>query len=417
MFDWIRSGVSAFAGWIKARAGRGSSGESMTLDQLVDFLNLGGVSSDKLSEATYFACLKILAENIGKLPFKVQRMTEKDGVIKEYKHPLYSVIGTRPNPYMTATHFWSTLEYNRNHHGNAYAWILWGGESITLWPLPSDNVNIWIDNKGVWGRQNAVWYVFTCTKTGERYKIANDSILHLKGSTSFDGILGKSVRDVLRSTIEGNLKGQAMLNSSYENGFTGKAVLHYTGGVSDPLEKVYVEKMEEYMSGKNQRIIPMPLGTSLTPVNMKLADNQFVELKKYSALQIAAAFGIKPSQINDYEKSSYASAEAQNLSFYVDTLLYILKQYEEETTYKLLPVAEQADGYYTKFNVSVILRADQKTQMESLRTAVAGGIYTPNEARKLLDKGSKEGGDELYANGNIIPLSMAGEQYKRGKAD
>lgn len=52
-------------------------------------------------------------------------------------------------------------------------------------------------------------------------------------------------------------------------------------------------------------------------------------MKKYSALQIASAFGIKPNQIGDYEKSSYASSEAQQLSFYVDTMLYILKQYEE----------------------------------------------------------------------------------------
>ena len=47
-------------------------------------------------------------------------------------------------------------------------------------------------------------------------------------------------------------------------------------------------------------------------------------------MQIASAFGIKPVQINDYSKSSYASSENQNLAFLVDTLLFILKQYEEE---------------------------------------------------------------------------------------
>ena len=37
-------------------------------------------------------------------------------------------------------------------------------------------------------------------------------------------------------------------------------------------------------------------------------DAQFDEVRKHTALQIAAAFGIKPHQINDMEKSSYASA-------------------------------------------------------------------------------------------------------------
>ncbi len=155
----------------------------------------------------------------------------------------------------------------------------------------------------------------------------------------------------------------------------------------------------------------MAFGTQLTPFSTKFADNEFLGLKKYSALQIAAAFGIKPNQINDYEKASYAAAEQQQLAFYVDTLLYILKQYEEEMTYKLLTAEEIASGYYFKFNVAVILRADQKTQIESLRNAVQGGIYTSNEARAFLDKEAKPGGDVLLVNGSMVPLTKAGAAY------
>ena len=76
------------------------------------------------------------------------------------------------------------------------------------------------------------------------------------------------------------------------------------------------------------KIIPVPLGMKLTPLDIKLSDSQFFELKKYTALQIAAAFGVKPNQINDYSKSSYANSELQQLSFYVDTELFVIKQYE-----------------------------------------------------------------------------------------
>ena len=397
--------------WFKSKM---TTQENMTIQQLVDFLNIHGVSKDKLSEATYFACLKILGESLGKLPFKLLRRTDKGGVVKAYEHPLYHVIGRRPNPYMAAAHFWSTIEYNRNHYGNAYVWIRVdeSGRCSSLWPLPYESVSIYVDDKGIWGQQNALWYVFTNPKTGVREKISHDSMLHFKGSTSFDGIWGMSVRDVLANMLEGSINAQAMLNKSYVNGFTGKAVLTYTGSLSEELEKVYVEKMGDFLAS-DAKTIPIPGGTTLTPLNVKLSDNQFLDIKKYSALQIASAFGVKPFHINDYEKSSYASAEAQNLTFYVDTLLYILKQYEEEVADKLLSKDELADGYYTKFNVSVILRADQKTQMESLRTAVGGSIYTPNEARAFLDKPSMPGGDALVANGNVMPLVMAGKQYER----
>ena len=163
-----------------------------------------------------------------------------------------------------------------------------------------------------------------------------------------------------------------------------------------------------------KNIIPIPLGATLTPLNIKFTDNQFLELKQYTALQIASAFGIKPYQIGDYTKSSYASAEAQQLSFYVDTLLYILKQYEEELTYKLLSAEERANGLHFKFNVSVILRADLKTQLDSLGNAVNNGLYTPNEARALLDLEAKPGGDKVLCNGASIPIELAGIQYQKG---
>ena len=176
--------------------------------------------------------------------------------------------------------------------------------------------------------------------------------------------------------------------------------------------------LERYMSGELreegiEHLIPLPVGATLTPLSMKLADSQFVDLRKYTAVQIASAFGIKPYQIGDYGKESYSSQSAQQLSFYVDTLLYIVRQYEQELTYKLLTDEERARGLFFKYNVASMLRADQATQIQTLSTGVSNFIYTPNEARALLDLESKPGGDELLGNGAAIPVGMAGAQYAR----
>ena len=392
------------------------SASTATFQQIVDFLGLGDVPADRLSEATYFACLKILSESMGKLPLKLLRKTEQGGVEKAYKHPLYRILAYRPNPYMTATHFWSTVEYNRNHYGNGYVWITGAGSETKLWTLPSPDVQVYIDDRGIFGTKNAVWYVYTSSKNGKLYKIPYDSMLHFKTSSSFDGITGRPVRDMLSETLVGNLKAQKMLNKLYDNGFTAKAVVQYTGSLNDELVKKYVKGIEDYATGKIddvKSIIPIPIGSTLTPLNVNLTDNQFLELKKYSALQIAAAFGIKPNQINDYEKSSYASSEAQQLAFYVDTLLYIIKQYEEEICNKLLSDEEIANGYYAKFNISVILRADSEKQTQSLKEAVQGSLRTPNEARAMLDLPARPGGDVLLCNGSMMPVQMAGQQYSR----
>lgn len=392
-----------------------SDRQTIELINLYKFLGIDPDQDERvLSEATYFACMKVLSEAIGKLPLKLLKYNEKNGVETARKHALYYLLHDRPNPYMTSTSFWSTVEFNRNHYGNAYVWIQGAGEKMKLWILPSSSVQVLYDDAKILADQPDLYYLYS--GGGRIYRFGSEEILHFKSSNTLDGIIGVSVQDQLKGTIGGGVKSQKMLNKMYSSGFTAKAVLNYTGSLSDANVQELVKMTEAYAKGELsnegvENIIPIPLGFNLTPLNVKLADNQFIEVKQYTALQIASAFGIKPYQIGDYTKSSYASAEAQQLSFYVDTLLYIIKQYEEEITYKLLSSDEIANGYHFKFNVSVILRADLATQIDTLSKGVAGFIYTPNEARAMLDLEAKEGGDKLLGNGASIPVELAGTQY------
>jgi HK97 family phage portal protein len=325
------------------------------------------------------------------------------------------MLNERPNRYMSASVFWAFMELCRNHFGNAYAYIdTSNGERPQLWPLNPEYVKVYYDDARRLDKAVDVYYQYS-TKEGA-IVYGSEEVLHFKSFNTLDGLVGISVREQLLNTIQGNVKAQALLNRMYDNGMTAKAVLQYTGGLNDENVKTLVENVNKYIteSGEvktSERLIPLPVGMSLTPLNLKLADSQFLEIKQYTALQIASAFGVKPYQVGDYTKSSYASAEAQQLSFLVDTLLYIVKHYEEEIAYKLLSDAEEKNGYHVKFNTAVLLRADLKTQIEALSTAVNSFLYTPNEAREFLDKPAVEGGDKLLGNGASIPVDFTGAQY------
>lgn len=385
--------------------------------QLAQWLGIDDVKEDALSEATYFACLKVLSEAVGKLPLKLLRHTKDGGIDSAQTHPLWYKLHDRPNPYQSASIFWSTVEYNRNHFGNAYVWIEGAGRNMRLWILPSTSVKVWYDDARLFSDIPDIYYLYS--GGSKMYRFGSEEILHFRGSNTFNGIVGISVQEQLKKMIGGGIKSQKLINDMYDSGFTSKAVLQYTGSLNDANVKAFVQGIEAYAKGKYKAegvtgIIPIPLGASLTPLNIKLADNQFLELRQYTALQIASAFGIKPYQIGDYTKSSYSSAEAQQLSFLVDTLLYILKQYEEELTYKLLTAEEIENGYYFKFNVDVMLRADFKTKIETLSKATNNFLMTPNEARLKLDLGRKPGGDRLLGNGASIPVEYTGSQYTNG---
>ena len=397
------------------RGKKASAGQTVTLNQLIDFLGIGDKKGKEMNEATYFACIRILSESVGKLPLKMQKKNPEEGISTAIDHPLYRMLRYRPNPYQSATDFWTAMEQAKHHDGNAIALIIGSGADITLWQLPWENIEIWWDDKRIFGEENSIWYLYKSPE-GKTYKLHNDQVIHLRSSITRDRIIGVPVREYLSSLINSSNKSQRMVEKLYENGMTAKAVLQYTGNLDDELEKKLVKKVQDYAEGKidtSRSIVPLPVGMKLEPLNIKLTDAQHAELQKISALRLAAAFGIRPQQINDLEKASYASAEAQQLAFYVDKLLFELKGNEEEISNKLLTNQDIASGYSAKFNVKAILRADAKTQMESLVSAVSNGIYTPNEAREELDRGKKEGGDQLIVNGNAIPLVMAGQQYNK----
>ena len=410
MKDRIKAGVMAFRGKSATTAD-----ESMTVEQLLQFLGVHHADGAALSEATYFACLKVLSEGIGKLPLQLQQVTPQQGVRIAREHRYHRMLTERPNRFMSASVFWSTMELCRNHYGNAYAWIdERNPKQPQLWPMHPDKVRVVYDNACRLADAPDVYYRYSGPK-GE-IVLGSEEVLHFKSHLTEDGLVGISVREQLASTIQGNIKAQKMVNKMYESGMTAKSVLEYTGNLDDKNVATLVKGIEAYAKGDMkasgiENTVPIPLGFKLTPLNLKLADSQFLEVKQYSALQIASAFGVKPYQVGDYTKSSYASAEAQQLSFLLDTLLFNVKQYEEEICWKLLLLDEEAAGYRAKFNTSVMLRSDPKTQIETLSLAVQSFLYTPNEAREELDKPAKEGGDQLLGNGASIPVQYAGAQY------
>lgn len=387
--------------------------EQLLLDQLLNFLGISSeVTGTALAEATYFACIKVLSEGIGKLPIRVLQTSARSGVNEVRDHPFWRTLHTRPNPFMTATTFWSLMESCRNHYGNAYAFIdSRKASEPRLWPLDPQQVTLYYDNALRLADQPDIYYRVV-DENGRMDVYKSEEVLHFKSFLTRRGLLGISVREQLVETIAGQMKSQKLINSLYDNGMTAKATLQFTGGLNEENVEEMIKLVNKYAASSNTgNIIPLPVGFSMQPLNLKLADSQFFEVRQATALQIAAAFGVKPSQIGDYSKSSYASAEAQQLSFLVDTLLYIVEGYAQELTSKILSAEEESSGLSIKAQTDVLLRADAQTQIDTYSKAVGSFIYTPNEARAKLDMPAREGGDRLIGNGATISLEAVGSQY------
>lgn len=389
--------------------------------RLCEWLGIHTDGKSPQGDVTYFTCLKKLSGTMGGMPLKYYQKTV--GKLEEAeKDKMAYLLTTRPNPFTTPSAFWNAVEMNRNHYGNAYVWKQYsfkkkkfGGdyEPVALWIMPSADVKVVVDDIGFFGNKGKIYYWYQDKYSGISYIFNEYEIMHFTTEYTFNGIIGLAVQDILKATVQGNIESQDFLNKLYKNGLTASAVLEYTGELNEKAKQKLRESFENLGSGSLNagRILPVPLGFKVTPLNIKLSDAQFIELKKYSALQLAGAFGIKPHQINNYDKSSYNSNEQQQLNYLVDTTAPILKRYEEEINYKCLDYKQIKEGFYFKFNEKVMLRTDSKTQAGINSQKVDKGMKTINECRADDDLPPVEGGDIPIVNGTYVPLKCVGQQY------
>ena len=364
-------------------------------------------ASDDLSEITYFTCLKTLSESLGKMPCHLIR-TDKTRV---NQHETLRFLLIEPNDGMTPIQFFTALEYERNHHGNGYAYIARDayGSVTGLYVLNPCYMQVWINNTKRF-TERKYFYQYVDPLTARAEWIAPGDLIHVKSwITDKSGLVGKSVREILASNMAGSKAAQEFLNELYRKGLTANAVVKYVGDLSRKEQETMLRRIQE--QAKVNNMVSLPIGTDIQALDLKLADSQFYELKKYNSLQIAAAFGVNPDHLNDYSKSSYNNSAMQNLQFYVHTLLYNLTQYEQELNRKLLTRREQEEGMHYKFNVWNILRGDPSQQADILQKMVQSAIYSPNEAREKLDAPPCDGGNVHMVNGSYVRLEEIGMAY------
>ena len=364
-----------------------------------------------LNSTTYLACIKLISESIGKLPLILNQY--QDGVTqRDINLPKYNLLKIRPNKYTTPTIFWQQAIFNMYHYGNCYIYIDYRGYKIQgLYILNSKHVKILMDNVSLIDDKCKLYYEYTDPNTSKVIAFPEDCIIHLKNSILQDnGIVGKSIGDLLATQIDNELEAENYINNLVSHNMSGKNVLQYVGDLDQRAEERLVQAIEGFAQGKRNtsgNILPLPLGFSLTNIQNKLVDAQFLDLNKFNSQQIASAFGISSSYLNIRDGStSYTNSEQETLRF-LQTLQFPLQCVEDEITYKILSTSEISKGMYFEFDVSYLLRTDLKTQADILCQYVNNGIYSINQAKEVLGLPPIENGNKEMVQGAMIPLELA----------
>ncbi|MNE40742.1 Phage portal protein [compost metagenome] len=141
-------------------------------------------------------------------------------------------------------------------------------------------------------------------------------------------------------------------------------------------------------------------GMTFKPVSMNNVDAELLGILKATGLDIARIYKIPPHMINELEKASYNSLEQLLIQYVIFALVPWVKRHEQAMMRDFLLPAERRE-YFIEFNLSGLLRGDQKSRYDAYAIGRQWGWLSINDIRRLENMPPVANGDSY-----LQPLNM-----------
>jgi HK97 family phage portal protein len=364
-----------------------------------------------------YACVRILAEAIAGLPLHVYRYRADGGKERVPQHPLYYLLHDEPNPEMTSFVFRETLMSHLLLWGNAYAQIIRNGrgQAVALYPLLPNKIEV--------SRAANGELAYSYRRDAEESKLnlnggyimlRRDEVLHIPG-LGFDGLIGYSPIAMAKNAVGMALATEEYGAKFFANGANPGGVLEHPGVIKD-IQRVKDSWNSAYQgSGNAHRVAVLEEGMKFQAIGIPPEQAQFLETRKFQINEIARIFRVPPHMVGDLEKSSFSNIEQQSLEFVKYTLDPWVVRWEQSLQQSLILPSDK-QSIFIKFNLDGLLRGDYQSRMNGYSIGRQNGWMSTNDIRELEDMNripAEEGGDLYLVNGNMLPLSQAGNFYEK----
>jgi len=362
-----------------------ASGESVT-------------SSTAMGWSAYFACIRNISEDVGKLPRGVYEPTADGGRKERRDHPYWRLLQVAPNPEMTALTFFETLTAHALGERGGFAEIIRNGSgmAVELWPLNPRDVVV---DCGADGR--TIYRV-----SGQR--VASDRILHLHG-LGYEGVTGYAMANLARESLGRSLAAQKHNGSMLGNGAMVPGIIEVPKLLSDPAFAHLRTSWASRYGGASNNGKPVILeqDAKFKPTGLDAEKSQLIQSLDAGIVDTARWFRMPPHKIQHLANATFSNIEQQNIQYVVDCLTSWLARWEQELARKLF--VGSASNLYLKHNVNGLLRGDMAGRSQFYKELFGLGAMNTNDIRRSEDM-SPIGpeGDARYVPSNLMLLGSQG---------
>lgn len=349
--------------------------------------------------------ISFLARNIAQLGVHVYRRVSDTDRERLTTHPLAQLLAN-PLLGMTTYRFIERLVSDVALYDNWYGIKLKLNGRLRILPVPPTLIRPYGGN---WIRPEKYE-----TAGGRKFNV--DEVIHIHGYSPTDLTYGESpiesLRDLILESAEANKQRKAMWKGGAR--LTGVLVRPADAPDWEPKDKARFREMWRSFASGGGAEGGTPIledGMDYKPVGFNPEQAQYIEARKLTREECAAAYFIPPPLIGILDHATYSNIKEQHSHLYQDTLGPWLVMMQQEFAAQVLPDLEETPGEYAdvycEFNIAEKMRGDFEAQAAAASTATGGPWMTRNEQRARFNLPAIEGGDELIVPMNVTEGGLA----------
>lgn len=343
------------------------------------------------------ACVTLLAESVAQLPCELYLRDKNGGRIRATDHPLYDVIHSQPNRKDTSFEYYEQQQGALGLEGNSFSLIERDGKGYVTELIPVNPKKV-IVMKGPDGMP--YYHLPEVSET-----LPMRMVHHVK-YFSMDGYIGTSPIQTNADVLGLGLAVENHAAQVFARGTTMSGVIERpkeAGAIKsqEAIDRLLAKWTDRYSGVRNAFSVAMlQEGMSYKQLSQDNEKAQLLQSRQWTVNEICRLFKIPPHMIQSLEGATNNNIEHQGLQYVMYTLLAWLKRHEAAMMRDLLLPSERSD-LYIEFNVSSLLRGDQKSRYESYALGRQWGWLSVNDIRRMENLPPIAGG-ETY----LTPLNM-----------
>lgn len=339
--------------------------------------------------STVFACVRLRSGTIASLPVGayVRRGRVRLSYATAYGETPQWLI--KPNPEQTKLEFFEQMITSMDLRGDAFILTVRDdmGDVIEVYVLHPDKIKI-IRRPG-----EPIFYEYKEERTRDVVYLTTRDILHIPAFLLPGEIRGRSPIEACRMVVGGALAADTYAASYFGNAANPGGVIEVPGEmdqeqVEDLALNWNIAHSGPYKAGK---IGILTGGGSFKPLAINAQDAQLLEARKFGVEEIARIFNVPISLLGHPVAGamSFASVEAQNLSFVQHSLRPLLERIEQALS-TLLPEQDA----FIRFNLDALLRGTTIERFDAYTKGLREGFMSLNDVRAMEDMTPIEDGDQ-----------------------